>query len=203
LKTSAAYKKGETVFREAETCHSVFVVCEGSMKLLTASREGKVLLLGFARPGQVLGLAEAVRDRAPYEFSAIAAEPAIVAIIPRERFVKFAAAYPEASLRLVRSLSEQYKMAQQETKFLAFGETSTARFAHLLLDWSAQRGETAADGIHVASHVTHAELAQSIGSTRETITRILGDLDHRGIIERRAEEIVIRSADELTRLAAY
>ena len=84
LKTSAAYGKGEVVFHETDACHSVFVVCEGSIKLLTASSQGKVLLLRFAGPGELLGLAEAVQGHAPYECSAIAAEPSIVAIIPRD-----------------------------------------------------------------------------------------------------------------------
>lgn len=203
VKTSAAYRKGEVAFHESDLCHSVFVVCEGRMKLVTASNEGKVLLLRFAGPGELLGLAEAVLGEAPYECSAIAAEPSLLAIIPRETFVKFVASYPEAGHRLILALSEQYKSAQRETKFFAFGETSTARLARLLLDWLAERGEAAVDGVRIQSHVTQTELAQSIGSTRETVTRILGRLDHRGIIERRPGEIVIRSAEEMARLAAY
>lgn len=203
LKTSAAYGKGEVAFCESDSCHSVFVVCEGSMKLVTASSEGKVLLLRFAGPGELLGVAEAMLGDAPYECSAIAAEPSVLAIIPRETFVRFVASYAEACVRLTVALSEQYKTAQREAKFLAFGENSTARLARLLLDRSAEREEAAAHGVRIPSHVTHTELAQSIGSTRETVTRILGSLNHLGIIERMPDEIVIRSAEELTRLAAY
>ena len=204
LKTSAEYAKGAVVFRETDPCNNVFVVCEGSLKLVTGSREGKVLLLRSAGPGQVLGVAEAVLgEGAPYECSAIAVGPSVVAVIPRDTFMRFVLSYPEACFRMTVALSEQYRWAQQEARFLAFGATSTARLTHLLLDWSADRGEVPADGVHIPSPFTQTELAQSIGTTRETVTRILGDLDRRGILERRPNEIVIRKAEEMIRLADY
>jgi CRP/FNR family cyclic AMP-dependent transcriptional regulator len=201
LKTHAALAKGEAAFHEADPCHSVYIVCTGSLKLVTASSEGRVLLLRFAGPGSLLGAAEAVLGHAPYECSAIAAEPSTLAVIPSETFMRFVATYPESGTRLNIALSEQYKASQRETKFLAFGETSTARLARLLLEWSSERGEVREGSVCIPSHVTHSELAQAIGSTRETVTRILGRLHHRGILERTPDEFVIHSSDELTRLA--
>ena len=203
LKTTTALDKGETFFHEGEPCRSVFVICSGYVKLTTASSEGKVLLLRFAGPGDLLGVAEAVLGNAPYECSGVAAEPVLVAVIPSDTFLRFVGAYPDTCVRLTLALSEQYKAAQRETRFLAFGETSTARLARLLMDWSAERGRTDADGVHIPSRVTHTEIAQSIGSTRETVTRILGALNHRGIVERTPDEIFIRRAQELTRLGTY
>jgi CRP/FNR family cyclic AMP-dependent transcriptional regulator len=203
LKTSVNYAKGEFAFHEADACHNVFVVCAGSMKLVTSSSEGRVLLLRFAGPGTLLGLTEAMLERRPYQCSAIAAEPSALAVIPAETFVRFVTSYPEACLRLTVALSEQYKMAQRETKFLALGGSSISRLAHLLLEEASVHGEFEPDGIHIPLHVTHSELAQSIGSTRETVTRILGELNQSGVIERTADAIVIHGTEELTRLAAY
>ena len=203
LKTSVTYAKGEIAFHEGDRCHNVFVVCAGRMKLVTSSSEGKTLLLRFAGPGTLLGLTEAMLDRHPYQCSAIAAEPAALAVVPVETFLRFVTTYPEACLRLTVALSEQYKIAQRETKFLAFGGSSISRIAHLLLEEAAVHGEVAADGIRIPSHITHAELAQAIGSTRETVTRILGELNQSGVIKRTANAIVIRGTEELSRLAAY
>lgn len=203
LKTSVAYRRGDVAFHESEPCHSVFIVCEGRAKLVTASSEGRVLLLRFAAPGEILGLAEAVLGQVPYEYSAIAAEPTIFAVIPSQLFVRFLSSHAETCVRLTVALSEQYKEAQRETRFLAFGETSTARLARLLLDWSAQSGQQTDEGVRIPSRVTHTDLAQSIGSTRETVTRILSTLSHRGIVERTPNEILIRSTNELTRLGTY
>ena len=203
LKTNVTYTKGEVAFHEGDRCHSVFVVCTGSMKLVTSSTEGKTLLLRFAGPGTLLGLTEAMLDRHSYQCSAIAAEPSALAIVPAATFLRFVTTYPEACLRLTVALSEQYKIAQRETKFLAFGGSSTSRIAHFLLEEAAVHGEAEADGIHVPLHITHSELAQSIGSTRETVTRIFGELRDSGVIERTANAIVIHGTEELSRLAAY
>lgn len=202
VKTTVAYRKGEVVFDEGDRCHGVFAVCEGSVKLVTASNEGRTLLLRFARPGEMLALAEAVLGPGPYGCSAVAAEASILAVIPRDTFMRFISSYPEARLALTVALSEQYKFAQRVTKFLGMGDTSTVRLAHLLLDWSWQHGTTLADGVHIPLHVTHGDLAQAIGSTRETVTRILGSLTRDRIIERRNDEIVILDPDELSRLFA-
>lgn len=169
---------------------------------MTASSGGRVLLLRFARPGEMLALAEAVLGSGPYVCSAVAVEPSILAVIPRETFMRFINSYPEACLALTLALSEQYKFAQRETRFLGMGDASTVRLARLLVEWSRERGTAAADGIHIPVHVTHGDLAQAIGSTRETVTRILGNLTRDRLIERRNDEIVILDADELSRLSA-
>lgn len=202
LKTTTAYRRNEIIFDEGTRAHSVFAVCEGTVKLVTASSEGRVLLLRLAQPGEMLGLAEAVLGPVPYECSAIATERSILAVIPRETFMRFISSYPEACLGLTVALSEQYKFAQQEAKFLAFGETSTVRLARLLLEWSAAQGRTETDGLHIPLHMTHTDFAQAIGSTRETVTRVLGNLVHGGLVERRAGEIIIRDPAELALLAA-
>ncbi|HET8797917.1 MAG TPA: Crp/Fnr family transcriptional regulator [Thermoanaerobaculia bacterium] len=200
LKTSVVYRAGDAAFHEGDPCRSVYVVCSGRMKLMTASRDGRLLLLGFARPGEILAVAEALRDGAPYECSAIAAEPAVLSLVPRETFLRFLASYPQAARRITISLSDQYWKAQREEKFLGLGDRSASRLAHLLLDWSSERGRSDDDGVHIPMHVTHTDLAQAIGSTRETVTRILSDFSHRGIVERRPDEIVIHSTDALTRI---
>ena len=194
LKTTVTYWKGETIFHEDDRCRSVFAVCEGNVKLITTSSEGRVLLLRFAHPGEMLGLAEAVLGPAPYSCSAVAAENSILAVIPRETFLRFISSYPEARFGLTVALSEQYKFAQRETKFLGFGDTSNVRLAHLLLEWSAERG--------VPPHVTHGDLAQAIGATRETVTRLLGDFTRAGLIERRANAIVVVRPAELACIGA-
>jgi CRP/FNR family cyclic AMP-dependent transcriptional regulator len=197
LKTTMAYWKGETIFHEADLCRNVFAVCRGSVKLIATSSEGRVLLLRFAQPGEMLGLAEAVLGEAPYECSAVAAQDSILAVIPRQAFLRFIGSYPAACLGLTVALSEQYKFAQWETKFLGLGDVSTVRLARLLLEWSADHGVAAGNAVHIPLHVTHGDLAQAIGATRETVTRVLGQLSRAGVVERRADAIVVLRPAEL------
>lgn len=203
LKTTTMLEKGDGAFYDAAPCHSVFIVCSGRMKLVMSSMEGRSLLLRFAGPGQLLGLPEAMLPDTRYQSSAIATQPSVLAVIPRETFQRFIGSYKEACAHLTYTLSEEYRLAQREARFLALGDTSTARLAHLLLEQAAQSGVLMEDGIHIPLQVTHFELAQSIGSTRETITRILGHLHHRGVLERTSDGIIIHAPEELDRLVTY
>lgn len=196
LKTTVAYHKNEAIFDEGMRCHSVFAICEGQAKLVTTSKEGRILLLRVLGPGEMLGLAEAVLDT-PHESSAIALESSILAVIPRETFIRFISSYPEACVKLTVALSEQYRFAQREEKFLGFGEPSIVRLARLLLEWAAERGVPGEDGVRIPLHLSHSDLAHAIGATRETVTRVLGNLSHDGLIERRADGIVILRREEL------
>lgn len=201
LKTSNLYEPGSTAFHETEPCHSVFLVCSGRVKLMTASRAGKTLLLRLAGEGELLAAADAVAGVA-YSYSAIAAEPTVLSAIPRETFVRLVASYPTLAGRLTNALCEQYEFARKETRFLGFGETSTARLARLLMQWTADDGtEDHQQAPHIPAYVTHTDLAQAIGSTRETVTRILSDLRERGVIVRDHDAIFIRNADALAHLA--
>lgn len=201
LKTTVAYRRNEVIFHEGDTAHSVVAVCDGTVKLMTASSDGRALLLRLARRGEMLGLVEAVLGSDAYEFSAVAIEPAVVAVVARDTFMRFVNSYPEACVSLTVALSRQYLFAQRETKFLAFQDPTVVRLAHLLLDWSAE-ARPEADGLHIPLHLTHADFAQAIGSTRETVTRVLGSLAHAGLVERRSEEIVIHHPAELALVAS-
>lgn len=201
LKTTMSYRKGDVVFQEGERCESVFALCEGSVKLVANSRDGRGLLVRFVIPGEVLGLAEAVLGPTPFEYSAIAVEPSVLAVIARERFMRLINSYPRAARALTIALSEQYKDAQHATKFLAFGETATLRLARILLEWAAERGEPFEGGVRIPLVMTHLELAQTVGATRETVTRILGNLTRAGVLERRAGGIVIRRLGDVVHLA--
>jgi CRP/FNR family transcriptional regulator, cyclic AMP receptor protein len=201
VKASSLYESGATAFHEAEPCHSVFLVCRGRVKLLTASRTGRTLLLRLAGEGELLAAADAVAG-APYSYSAVAAEPAVLSAIPRDTFLRLITSYPTIARRLTDALCEQYQFAREETRFLGFGETSSARLARLLMTWGSDDGtEDPSRPGHIPPYVTHTDLAQAIGATRETVTRILSDFKHRGFIVRDDEAIVIRNARELSNVA--
>lgn len=199
LKTSASVAAHTTLFEEGEPCDHVVVVCSGRVKLLAGSENGRVLLLRLVEPGEILGAAEAVLH-AGYECSAVALEPSVIALLPRETFVRFMASSTHAACRVNVALSDQYRRAQREERFFAFGDTSMGRLAQLLVEWSAQHGRSFDDGVHIPLQVTHGDLAHAIGATRETVTRLLSELHHTGVVERTRDEIVVHRIDTLRHL---
>lgn len=200
LKTSVLYDAGFVAFDESEPCHSVFIIGSGRVKLMTGSRTGRTLLLRLAGEGELLAAADAVAG-VPYSYSAVTVEPTVMSSIPRETFLRLVATYPELGQRLTKSLCEEYRLARRETRFLGFGETTTSRLARLLLSWAGDDGTKSHRPAPLPSYVTHADLAQAIGATRETVTRILSDFRQRGIITRDGDSIVIRDAEALSGLA--
>ena len=199
LKASVAYARGEIVFAEGAPSRSIYIVCAGSLKLLNTSSAGKTLLTRFAVPGEMLGIAEAIGG-GTYDCSAVAAEASVVSVIPTETLLRFLHSYPAAALRMTEALAEQYRGVQREARFLAFGGTSTARLARLLLESSADDDDPGVTCIHIPPHVTHAELAESIGSTRETVTRVLSELVRRGLVRRSRDGMVVIDREHLAAL---
>lgn len=196
------YGPGVTVCGEGEAAAKVITVCSGRLKLFSTSSDGKVLLHGFAGPGDVLGV-NSVVGRTTYDSTAVTTQTSAIGVISRENILRFAASDVNAMLRLVEIASYEYKVAQRKIRFLAFGATATARLAHMLLDWCETAGYQAPDGVHIRQRVTHNDLAQLVGSTRETVTRLLADLARQGIVSRTLDEIVVSDPERLRRLLTY
>jgi CRP/FNR family transcriptional regulator, cyclic AMP receptor protein len=182
IKFTAVYPKGSLLFVEGEQPRGVFVLCTGRVKLTTSSTEGKVLIVKIAEPGEVLGVSASILGK-PYEVSAETIEPAQLNFIKRDDFLKFLSAQPEACMHTAQQLSEKYQSAQREIRSLGLAQTTGEKLAKLLLDWCERNGETTAKGIRLKVLLTHEEIAQMIGTTRETVTRILSDFKRRKILD--------------------
>ena len=182
IKFTAVYPKGSILFVEGEQPRGVFIVCSGRAKLTTSSAEGKTLIVKIAEAGEVLGASASILGT-PYEVSAETLEPTQVNFIRREDFMAFLTSHPEVCLHTAQQLSAKYHSAQREIRSLGLSQSTSEKLARLFLDWSERNGEETATGIRLKVLLTHEEIAQMIGTTRETVTRILSDFKRRKIIE--------------------
>jgi CRP/FNR family transcriptional regulator, cyclic AMP receptor protein len=192
---TSVYPKGSVLFAEGERPRGVFIICSGRVKLMTSSSEGKTLILRIAEPGEVLGLSSAVADRA-YEVSAETLEPCQINAVRRDDFVRFITEHVEACMHSAEQLSSAYNSAQKEIRNLGLSQTTGERLARLLLDWSA-KGEKRKDGVRLQVLLTHEEMAEMIGTTRETVTRLLSDLKKKGILEIKGATFIIKNPEAL------
>ncbi len=192
--------KGAKLFREDGPSHGVFVICTGQVKLSCTSREGRTLILKIAMPGDVLGLG-AVISGSTYEVTAETMEPTQIKNIRREDFLAFLQKHGEASLHAAKSLSEEYKAAFFDARRLALSGSAAGRLAGVLLDW----GRAASCGkpeMRFTMALTHEELANLVGSSRETVTRMLGRFKRQKLIQMRGASILILSPERLEQLSA-
>lgn len=180
IKSSAAYPKGAMLFMEKQDARGVFVLCEGEVKLSISSAEGKTLIMRVAKSGEILGLM-AGWSGVPYEVTAETIRPCLVAFVRREDFQRFVAKHPEASQGVARQLSVQYQAACEQLHTLGLSVSAHEKLARLLLSWSASSQQTK-EGSRTKVPLTHEEIAEFIGTTRETVTRTLSDFKDRHLV---------------------
>jgi CRP/FNR family transcriptional regulator len=193
MKFMAVYPKGSVLFVEGEQPRGVFIICSGRVKLTTSSSEGKTLIVKIAEAGEVLGLSGTILATA-FEVSAETLEPSQINFIRREDFVGFLNAYPEACMHTAEQLSEKYHSAQREIRSLGLSQSTSEKLARLFLDWCNRSGEKTPKGIRLKVLLTHEEIAQMIGTTRETVTRLLSDFKRRKMIEVKGSSIFVQTA---------
>jgi CRP/FNR family transcriptional regulator len=198
--SQVSVSRGTTLFEEDGYSSGVYVICTGQVKLSCTSKDGKTLILKIAMPGDVLGLG-AVISGAKYEVTAQTVQPAQLKSIRRDEFLAFLTKHGEASLHAAKALSEEYKAAFFDARRLALSGSAAGRLASVLLDWgraSCRAGEE----MRFTMALTHEELASLVGSSRETMTRMLSRFKREKLIRMRGSSIVILSPEKLEQLSA-
>lgn len=196
IKFTGVYPKGSLLFVEGEEPRGVFILCSGRVKLTTSSSEGKTLIVKIAEPGEVLGISAAILGKA-YEVSAETIEPAQLNFIKREDFLKFLTSNTEACMHTAEQLSQKYHSAQKEIRSLGLSQTTSEKLAKLLLDWCERSGEETSRGMRLKVLLTHEEIAQMIGTTRETVTRLLSDFKRKKIIDVKGSTVIVSNKGAL------
>ena len=201
VKFTGLYPKGSLLFVEGEDPRGIFILCSGKAKLTTSSTEGKTLIVKIAEPGEVLGASATILGK-PYEVSAETIEPSQLNFIKRDDFLKFLGGHADACMHTAQQLSEKYHSAQREIRSLGLSQTTAEKLARLLLDWCAKSGEVTTKGIRLKVLLTHEEIAQMIGTTRETVTRLLSDLKRKKIIDVKGSSLFVMSKPQLENMVS-
>ncbi len=197
IKFTAMYPKGALLFVEGERPRGVFVLCSGKVKLTTSSSEGRTLIVRIAQAGEILG-ASAVLLQRSYEMSVETIEPCQINFIRAEEFMAWIQTDKDAMMSVARQLSGDYYAAQREIRAFGLAQTTTEKLARLVLDWCDERGETTDSGsIRLKVLLTHEEIAQMIGTTRETVTRLLTSLRTKKVIEVKGSTVNVMRPDAL------
>lgn len=200
IKYATAYPKGAVLFVEGQAPRGIFVLCKGRVKLSICSTDGKTLILKIAESGEVLGLSATISGK-PYELTAETVDPCQINFVKREDFLRFLREHSEACLRVAEQLSEKYNTACREIRSLGLSHSAAEKLARLLLDWSARNGEANKQEPRVKLALTHEEIAQMIGTSRETVTRLFAELKKRQIVQAKGSTLVIRNKAALKSLA--
>jgi len=195
VKSQAIYPPGALLFLEKQDPRCVFVLCTGEVKLSISSSAGKTLILRIAKPGEILGLMAAMSGN-PYEVTAETLHPCQVAFLRRDDFLHFVAKHPEVCRGVVKQLNTLYSGACEQLRTVGLSASAPEKLARLLLDWSAETKD-AKQSAQIKLPLTHQEIAEFIGTTRETVTRTFSEFKTKNLVTLQGSSLTISNRPAL------
>lgn len=196
---SRIYPRGAVVFHEGHTARGIYLLSSGRAKVSISSADGKKIIIRVATGGDVLGLYAGMTGRS-FEATAEMVEGGRVDFISREDLMSLLG-QQTFGMDLIEMFSRQFSDFVDHTRMLALSETALEKLSRLILRWGRDFGERTSEGVRVKIALTQEEIAQIIGASRETVTRLFSVLKRDQIIHVKRDALWIRDSDALASLA--
>jgi len=193
------YEKGETIYFPGDPSDTVYTLHDGRVRLDYLDESGKRLTFAIVGPGQVFG-ETALAGEEKRRWIAEAMEDTTLCIVHKNDLMRFAERNPKFALTITKLIGSRMVEIENKLENLLFRDVR-ARLANTLLALAREHGTEADGGVRIELGLTHQELARLIGSTRETTSATLGDLEDEGLIQKRRGEIVLTDMERLRGLA--
>lgn len=197
---NSIYKPRRTLFAENQACRGAFILCEGEAKLFITSRTGKTLILRIAVAGEILGLTAALSGR-PYIHTAETITPCHISFVRRDDLIRFVATHPQVLQPVLEQLTMNYEAACDQLRLVALASTASAKLARLLLEWHSYAVHAHRTNVRPA-HLTHEEIAEFIGASRETVTRTLNQFREHQLIRIDGAAVIVTNRAGLEAIVA-
>lgn len=201
MEHSAYYEDGSLLFSEGQFPECVYLVIEGSVKLSVNSTDGHRLTHRVASQGEIMGMTAVILD-IPYDSTAEALHACKVASISKREFCAFLIRHPDTQSAAMKELSVQYMELCNTLRLLSLNSNTTKKLARLLLNWSSAADETEEDS-RIRICMTHEEIGQFVGASRETVTRTFTDFKQKRLIELHGSIMTIPNKLALEKIAEY
>jgi len=199
LEHPTSYTSNIVLFSERDPAQGVFIVLEGEVKLSINSADGRRLILRIAKRGEILGMDSALSGQAS-EMTAETLYPSKIAKVSRREFLGFMVRHPEAYQVVTEELSRQIGMACAQLRTVALSASAPEKLARLLLELGQSGGQSTESGTRFRFSLTHEEIGEFIGTSRETVTRTLSNFKTRRLVDFHGSTLTIPNK---TALASY
>jgi CRP/FNR family transcriptional regulator, cyclic AMP receptor protein len=191
----SAYPAHSILFSETQPANGIVVILEGEVRLSINSSEGRRLSFRIAKAGEVLGVSAVVSGKG-YEMTAETMYPAKIAHVTRQQFLQFLNSHPEAYQTVAREMIRSFNVACEQLRMVGLATSAPERLARLLLGWSDHSDKTSA-GARCRLAMTHEEIGEFIGASRETVTRTLSSFKHRHLVAQNGATLTIPNPEAL------
>jgi CRP/FNR family transcriptional regulator len=196
---SSLHGRGSMLFAEGEPARGVYMLRTGRATVSISSSEGRVVILRLAQPGDLLGL-NAVLRSSTYEATVRMLGPSRVDFISRSELMELLENSDDGAGAVMKLLSRELAELTERARILLLPQTARARLAQLLLRWSREPQGNSRSRVF-DKVFTHEQIAQMIGSSRETVTRLLASMSRRKIVRVTSNSILIRDGAALEKMA--
>ncbi|MBX3120699.1 MAG: Crp/Fnr family transcriptional regulator [Fimbriimonadaceae bacterium] len=191
-------KKRQPFYLPGDPSSNVYLLKRGRVKLANTAASGKEVTFDILEPGEVFGELE-VLEGLPRETAAEALDDAMICVIRREDFDRYLAMHPKITVKLTKLIGLRLRRIQSRIEDLVFRDVP-ARLAHLLLELSKSDGAQEPRGIRIKAKLTHQEMANLIGCSRETVSATLGQFRDEGLLQLDGRTLTILDPKGLSRL---
>jgi CRP/FNR family transcriptional regulator len=182
--------RGRVLFAEGEAARGIYILRTGLATVSISSRDGRVVMLRLAQPGDMLGLNSVLQDGV-YDTTVKTVEPCRTDFIPRSELIELMQRSQTGAQVILKKLSRELADLTDRAKLLLLPGTVRVRLAKLLLEWTNGNSSDASHAVRLDKIFTHEEIAQMICSSRETVTRLLASLSKQQVIRVTTDSILI------------
>jgi CRP/FNR family cyclic AMP-dependent transcriptional regulator len=197
-------RRKTTLFVEGQRPRGVFIICTGRAKLSTSSSSGKTIITRISEAGDALGLNAVVSGRA-YSVTAEMMETGQTKFISRDPFLGLMKEHGQIAITVAEHLSRRYYPVHEVIRTLGLGTHPAERLAKFLLSWTDRPGtdfdSPCSEPLKLS--LTHQEIADSIGATRETVSKLFGELRKRRLVDSKGTALAITNRLELESMVQF
>ena len=186
---TTTYPTGAVLFAEGQGPRGVFIVRRGRVKLSICGSDGRTLILRIVEPGAPLGVAAAVSGR-QYEATAETQEPCEISFLRQCDLLRLMRQHGELALWVTQHISQDYACTCREIRDLILSDSATEKLARLMVGWLDQN-TAAVNPTQVKLALTHEEIGQMIGTSRETVSRLFAGFKRQHLIQQNGCTLVI------------
>jgi len=192
-------RRRQVIYLPGDPGASIFFVNGGRVKISKVTRDGKELTLAYRGPGEIFGEL-CMLEGGPREEMAEAMENAMITELSRDEFEKLVQQNGMLGYRLTKAMLQRRREVENKVEQLLFKDVN-AKLAELLLRLGNEYGVQSGRGTLVALKITHQEMANLIGSTRETVSLTLSMFKKKGLIQTDGRKVIISDREGLRALA--
>jgi len=191
------FPKEKIILLEDEEGDTLFIILSGKVKVTTFSESGKEVIFSILNEGDFFG-EMSLLDGKPRSATVVSMENAEIRLIRRAEFYRLLENHPHIALRLLEELASRLRKADERIESLAILDV-TGRIAGILLQLAEERGIRNNKEVLIKTRPTHQELANMVGTTRETVTRVLKQLEDKNYIMMAGKDVTIFNMQQFKR----